>query len=360
MGESRERAREFALEMLEMFEHFVTLFVAEPKEVSSASSTIDDQSSITADEEGIDLMDRLTRIKSIIKNSVVRDPTSPVPSTQATAGASSSASIKGSFPSDPHTVTDLNNWRDPTKSFTTASPEKPSRNSPATIASSMDFPHLPSLVVQGSPRALSQARTSLARFSKLQPKVVSLPDPVIKEPAESDSNGSSRWISPHLSSHVQDQLRQVMATPPSNTELGSVYAIEVTGHDITGYSLISLGYTKNVLQTMGRWDKAHQSNRAQLRAIWPGNVIGAATFSDTIKLKEYLRSNTQRVKYYQRLAKLIDIELSDYKYSARCNYCIAKSKHVGLFTFPHGGISTWEEIVVPVVQKWRKYVEECM
>lgn len=65
---------------------------------------------------------------------------------------------------------------------------------------------------------------------------------------------------------------------------------------------MSLGYTKNVLQTIDRWNKAHQNNKAQLKAIWPGNAIEAATSHDTVKLKEYLRNNTERIKYYQRLA----------------------------------------------------------
>lgn len=193
-----------------MVERFVTLFVAEPNDLDRASprtSAIDGQPSIATCEEELDLMDRLTRVKSVIESSRVQDPASPEVSSQVTMGANSSTSIKDSSPSEPRTITDLNNWRDPVKSFTTASPEKPSRTSPATIASSVDFPHLPNLIVQGSPRVLTRGRTSLARFSKLPSITVASPDSVVEELAESASNGKPfvrpcLWIGSRVATQV--------------------------------------------------------------------------------------------------------------------------------------------------------------
>ncbi|KAF8325995.1 uncharacterized protein EI90DRAFT_1977616 [Cantharellus anzutake] len=219
---SREQAREFATEMLDMFERFFALFVAEPNEGSATSCRASDdgvQPRISIGEDELALMDRLTRVRSIIDGSTVREITPPESSTRATAAPSLSASIKGTTSGDPNTITNLTTWRDPLKSFTTASPEKPSRTSPATIASSVDFPHLPNLIVQGSPGKFYRRRV----FST---EATQLPKSSLRVDV---SNDIDKWIPSHLSHGIQDQLRRMMATAPSNSGFGSIYAMEIVG-----------------------------------------------------------------------------------------------------------------------------------
>jgi len=167
-----------------------------------------------------------------------------------------------------------------------------------------------------------------------------------------------------------------MAIPP-DTKTGYLYALEVTGHGVQGHVFILLGQTKDINSTMKRWNKIHSSHKAFLKTLWPlkslndhstaasassgttttttGNIrdVDAAT-----ALKRYLKTHPQeKIRCYERVTKLVETELSQYRRREPCVDCKKKTVHPRLFVFPDnaGSSPSWEDIVGPIVDKWRSF-----
>lgn len=162
------------------------------------------------------------------------------------------------------------------------------------------------------------------------------------------------WLPNGLGEGTLSKLRHLMTTPPDG-KTGYLYALEVTGHGVPGRVLILLGQTKDIISTMKRWNKVHSSRKASLKTLWPLNLNDSTIKDDSAALKRFLKTHPEKIRCYERVTKLVETELAQYRRREPCIDCTNKTEHRRLFAFPDDPSSGWEDIVVPVVDKWRLY-----
>jgi len=159
------------------------------------------------------------------------------------------------------------------------------------------------------------------------------------------------------------RLQREAARQPSDADYrGYIYAIEIRDPSTPSTYSIKLGHSTNVYDNIVlQWQKTHRFKKITLRGCWPGGLLLDAETTDVITLREDI-TRASKIMFSHRLARLIQIELSPLEaMSKECTDC--KKTHRNTYLFedtPEMGDQSWEETIVPVIERWCQFVKECM
>ncbi|KAL1410409.1 hypothetical protein Q8F55_004420 [Vanrija albida] len=180
------------------------------------------------------------------------------------------------------------------------------------------------------------------------------------------------YIPPDLGQQTQTLLRMTMESALTAKELpGFLYAYELRAKGGRDTAYFKVGRTDNVPRRIGQWTQQCQSHTPTLRDIFP--LSGAALkrrpsgpgslLPGAVKGGVEARRMVPAVKRWERL---VHLELSDRSASQRgsdydavrqpCADC--GTIHKEIFPLADDGVSTYEEVVVEVIERWEKFVRK--
>ncbi len=68
-----------------------------------------------------------------------------------------------------------------------------------------------------------------------------------------------------------------------------------------GRVFILLGQTKDILNTLKRWNNIHSSHKASLKTLWPLNLNDPTIRDDATALKRHLKTHPENIRCYERV-----------------------------------------------------------
>ncbi|TXT10900.1 hypothetical protein VHUM_01651 [Vanrija humicola] len=180
------------------------------------------------------------------------------------------------------------------------------------------------------------------------------------------------YIPPDLGQQTQTLLRMTMESALTAKELpGFLYAYELRAKGGQDTAYFKVGRTDNVPRRLGQWTQQCQSHTPTLRDIFP--LSGAALSRRPSRPGSLLPgavkggvAAARMVPAVKRWERLVHLELADRSAAQRgdeydelrtpCADCGATHKEI--FALANDGVSTYEHVVVEVIERWEKFVRQ--
>ncbi|KAL5490566.1 hypothetical protein ACEPAI_5399 [Sanghuangporus weigelae] len=201
----------------------------------------------------------------------------------------------------------------------------------------------------------------------------------------------SDYIPERLSRRTQAALREEMMKPPGDRDVpGFVYAFQIRSPNRFS---VKVGRTsKDLKRRLDEWKKACPAAEQNLIGWWPGNIMDKNFRKKPVYSR---REPGPKGVYTQKLERLIHLELADLALKDLYNYqnsrnatlnltgsicaieeikntyepCSCGTLHEEIFSFNRPGIGSlenegwdkevWDEIVMPIIEKWGWFVTLC-
>ncbi|WOO85242.1 uncharacterized protein LOC62_06G008743 [Vanrija pseudolonga] len=180
------------------------------------------------------------------------------------------------------------------------------------------------------------------------------------------------YIPADLGQQTQTLLRMTMESALTAKELpGFLYAYELRAKGGKGTAFFKVGRTDNVPRRIGQWTQQCQSHTPTLRDIFPlsGAALKRRPSGPGSLLPGAVKGGVQTARMVpavKRWERLVHLELADRSASQRgdeydelrkpCADC--GTIHKEIFPLADDGISTYEPVVVEVIERWEKFVRQ--
>ncbi|KNZ74768.1 hypothetical protein J132_06242 [Termitomyces sp. J132] len=200
------------------------------------------------------------------------------------------------------------------------------------------------------------------------------------------------WIPSYLQVETQVALRVEMEKARSSSDVpGYIYAFEIRDPDKTENFKLKVGRAVNLVKRLDQWEKQCGSEEQVLRGYYPGAAESDHDGTNSL-MKGRLRVG-EAGPWCHRMERLIHIELADLAASAvyliptwpkvnpqigdsspsvkrstgsgqrvPCPDCGSHHKEIFEFERLTGRLKgqEWEEVIRPVIQRWGKFVGQCV